>query len=88
MTSGQRYKHCQALGLLAIPCVMILTFTKGLRVPSELSRERLEPEDPGWEEGERLHTPEGTLGTSVGSSLPHPLVSPCFSWGATHPSPG
>ena len=46
---------------------------------SELSRERSEPEDPGWEERERVQTSEDNLGTTVGSSLPHPSsASPVF----------
>ena len=43
---------------------------------SELSRERSEPEDPGWEERERVQTSEDNLRTTVGSSLPHPPSAP------------
>ena len=53
---------------------------------SELSREGSEPEDKGWEEGERVQTLEENLGTTVGSSLPHRLISPtCFSQEAPYP---
>lgn len=83
---GQRHRHCQGLGLLVIPCVMIPTFTKQLRKNIlRVKQRKVQACRCKLGKKREVSAPGGPPGHS-GQVTPTPLLEPhWFSMGSHSP---